>query len=883
MLDLAALMRLALLPVFLTLPGATLLLALPASRDPDAQAVGPVEAVWRAVMASVVLTGTVGLVLAELASFSLARLAALMVGGSLALLGWAAWRDRRPTPREARTQPSALAPQPSALSPQHSVLTTQHVIPLALFLLALALFARPHETVLGGEDAGVYVAIGAHIADGGGLVLREPLVAALSPEEQALFLQPIPETPGTPLRFPGFYATDPARGVSVPQFFPFYPVWLAIFYAAGGVWAALFSVPLWGALGVVSVYFAGRWAFGIWPAALGAALLAVLATQVWFSRFTTSEALTQALIWTGVAAFAAYVASDHPPRLGWLAGLTLGAVLLTRIDTPFFLALPIGLILWLIWRRSVVQRPSSAFHFFLPISLLTVLALAYAATFAAPYVASTALVLPTLRPLLLAVAGGGILVVLTVLAFRLARRAAPGQPAASSRRYSPPSAFRLPRAAPRALLALAIVALGLWAYFVRPLLGQPLSWSTWYTGTVVAYPHLSLVQLGWYLSPAGVLLAIAGAALAAYRAPARRVWPILAVGLFFAVLYLANPLNNPKHIYVMRRYAPVVFPAFTLFAGYAVAWIGRRTAFDKPPTTGQGCLAAALAMLLLALAVLVGVGPPTRVVLAGRQFAGAVGQVASLAGRFEPDAILVFQDKLAGGMGGVLGTPLQFLHHYTALSLQDGADAATLARVIQRWQDQGRPVYVLLGDEATWPEAPGVPLTPLSRVTLDLSALEESFDHAPTRWLPYRPSVAVYRVGGADASRRIDVGAVDQAALARGFYAAEGDGGQDFRWTKGDAVVRLPYGGGAVTLRLRLAAPGDAPVPVDVFLDDSPLGRLNVAPGFHEYSLPLPAAVAPARVSPGRVAHIRLVSPTFVPGQGDTRTLGILVDWVGWQ
>lgn len=853
--DAAGLARLVLLlPFLLLVPGASLLAALPPS-PPPARAGGLVEATWRVVIVSTVISGALALVLAMLGMFRMGLL--LLVVAAFSGLAWLAGRRRGPL----GTRLASVFRPP----------TRSDLVPLFGFVVALAVFARPHETITGGADAGVYMSIAAHLARSGDLVVREPLLADLGPDVASAFTLTFPDGSDLPLRFPGFYAVDVAQGVSLPQFFPLHSVWLAIFYSLGGLWPALASLALWGALGVLGVYLAGRWALGPFPAALGAIGLMLVAPQVWFSRYTTSEALTQSLVWALLAAFAIYVRDGFPPRLGALAGLALGGVLLTRIDTPFLLALPAGLAAWFLVSRRHSRwagRRRGLAAFFTPALVLGALAAFYAAQFAWPYVRNTAGVLPLLRPLL---AAATLAVVAVGAAWLVARRRrldmnAPTVMAALSRG--------------RAVLALAIVGLGLWAYFVRPLFGAGATWSVWYGATVTYAPQLSLVQLGWYLSPVGVALAVAGAALAAWRAPWSRVWLLLAVGLFFSVLYLANPINNPRHIYVMRRYVPVVLPAFTLFAGYALAWLGGWLKEARPggrPLAGAARFWRPVAAVALGAAMLVAILPVTWRVAAGREMGGAVAQLGALAARVEPNAVLVFRDADPVGNGAFFGTPLQFIFGRDAVSLYDVSDPTRYRRAFEAWQSQGRPVYLLLSEGATLPGAESLALTPKERVQLSLSALEATLDTPPSAWTAYRPSASLYRLG-ATGGGRVDVGNVDALAVVDGLYAAEGDGSLDFRWTNGDAVVRVATAPGATRLRLRLAGRPGQVTPLDIAIDGRAVGRLDVRSDLAEYLLPLPADLAL-----GSTAEVRLVSPTFTPGGADQRQLGILVDWLGFE
>ncbi len=600
-------------------------------------------------------------------------------------------------------------------------------------------------------------------------MIHEPTLAALPPDQAAQLLQVIPETPDIPLRFPGVYAVDPAHGVSLPQFFPLFPVWLAIFYALGGVWASLWALPLFGALGVLSVYYAGRWAVGPTAAGVGAVGLTLLAPQVWFSRYTTTETFTQALLWAGVAAFAVYVAADASPRLGVLAGLTLGGVLLTRIDTPFVLALPVGLALWGLLRAPVqgpwltprgllLDRPRAMLArygaFLLPMTLLAAHAGLHALRFAYPYVESTSGVLTMRETLSVAglVVGVGLgslgvvlwrsrrLVLLRPASVAVASGAGVGAKAGSGMGVTSLSAAQLAAVVQpvRALLALGILALGLWAYFIRPLGDETATYTTWYAGTLIIAKHQTLLQLGWYLSPVGVLLAVAGAALAAYTGRASRVWLLLAVGLLFSLLYLAHPLNNTRHIYVMRRYVPAVLPAFALCAGYALAWVAGR----RPPSSVRIAMAG-----LMAVAALVGIVPVTARIMAQSELAGSVEQVARLADRFEPNAVVLLRDPDVVGTAAVLGTPLQYIHGRDTFVVHGEIRPERVAGMLQTWRAAGRPVYVGLSDGATWPTLARFTLTPLGRFEVNTHILEAPFDHVPTEWVPHQRSVELYRVG----------------------------------------------------------------------------------------------------------------------------------------
>lgn len=131
----------------------------------------------------------------------------------------------------------------------------------------------------------------------------------------------------------------------------------------------------------------------------------------------------------------------------------------------------------------------------------------------------------------------------------------------------------------------------------------------------------------------------------------------------------------------------------------------------------------------------------------------------------------------------------------------------------------------------------------------------------------------------------LDVGnGLDFGYLA-GLHAGEEGGGVTYRWTTGEARLRLvPTRAADVRLRLRLAGPrlgpAAAPVSVDVWVDGRLLAHWEVGPFWEVDETP----TFPVRQ--GRPVEIVLRSGTFVPQRveptsSDTRTLGVQLDWAG--
>jgi len=107
-------------------------------------------------------------------------------------------------------------------------------------------------------------------------------------------------------------------------------------------------------------------------------------------------------------------------------------------------------------------------------------------------------------------------------------------------------------------------------------------------------------------------------------------------------------------------------------------------------------------------------------------------------------------------------------------------------------------------------------------------------------------------------------------AFGTGWFPPEGGRLRQWIWTSGDGILALPAGAGRA-LRFELGGPGlAAPVPVRVTDQDGALlGSYTATRDFVVHRLPLPDS--------DRGTELHVISPTFVPGGTDHRTLGVAV------
>ncbi|KPV52676.1 hypothetical protein SE17_14050, partial [Kouleothrix aurantiaca] len=479
----------------LYLPGFLLSLAwIGPAQPPDR-----LERHFERVLGGALLNGWLALTLAELGVFSAALHLVLLAlaCAACALVAWRRGALRRIA--QARNALGGRAARGEAL------------LFGAALLLFMLLVARPFEVVLGARDAGVYASTGFAIARSGGILQHDALVQQIAADESSpdpvlsaaaaqartnlLGSQPASRYLATRLRFAGFLINDGdlASGTVPPQFFHLYPAWVALLASLLGLRGGLLATSLCGILGVWGVGMLGRRLAGRWVGLLGMLFLALNGAQVWFSRYSTSEACAQFLSFAALYGFAAMQpAGDEQSDArqsfaGLLAGVAAGQLALTRIDffpivIPFLayigymallrrwsrpiLALALGMGAMLLQAMAHILTISRAYFFDLIYARLQDQS-ALAATLAWPFLTpglrntfmtierSAALRAPYRLPLEIAI------VIVLVLAFLLLRR--DGRP----QRWLEQRVLRWQRWLV-GCGALAVLLLGVYGYLIRP-------------------------------------------------------------------------------------------------------------------------------------------------------------------------------------------------------------------------------------------------------------------------------------------------------------------------------------------------------------------------------------------------------------------------------
>ncbi len=817
---------------------------------PAARPIDWPEAIFLSIVGSVILVGTIGVVLALVGIFSLMLVAVISLIVVAALIGLA-----RPLKKPKFEKPRW---------PE-----------LALIVLLLGcsiVYFRPHEYVLGSNDAGTYMNIGATVARTGQFVVHDDWLRFLSESSSITLRQQPSQLLTRQLQFVGWYIDDNDPTRLIPQFYPFHPILIAIGISIGGLYAGLLITPIWGVLSVAAVFFLSRRLFGANVGLLAATLLALTPTQIYFARYPTTEPLTLLLVFSGLYAF--QVLWDEPSASamwGFWGGAAFGAAFLTRIDLPVLLVL---LFLAIIWVR-IRKRWSRSWSIFVLVLCLFLVGMVIDVIFINwPYFWNTySSVLAVFSQRLVGpVLAGSIALIAGTAALIFKRK----QIVAAARKINYNTiTHRL-----RWVMIVFVVGLSVYAYFIRPSV-EPIRFATSWPGNV-QFPILdgeNWVRIGWYITPLGILLATLGLVPILRREPLERLGLFLAVGVLTTIQYVYNIFNTSYHIYAMRRYVPIVIPMLMIYAALAIVAVfrlrSRRLALP---------MSAGLTLMLIG-----GLIFQSRFVLPQRDFRGAVAQLTELNAQLKPEAIVMMNEPSESTLADNFGVPLQFVfgHDIATIRSQDDSAVPFIDRLLVYATTQQRPVQLLTINPIAPLIREAFQLQPVGEFPITLSALLITYYDYPSVNQPAYYDFEIYDVIGRKipsintSAITVDIGTMDTTFIRSGFYQKESlPNGVTARWTAGEAFVDLPLSSQtAITIEVTAETfrpVGTAESEATVWLDDQEIGRFVPSDTWQTFSF---AALPHPRSG---VSTLRFVTATFNPSQlhmsADGRDLGFLID-----
>jgi hypothetical protein len=732
----------------------------------------------------------------------------------------------------------------------HAPLRLVALAPLLLVALGLWRFFPASEYIIGGKDPGTYMNEGIQIAQRGSIVIHDEDVKDVPGPVRNLFFPWAQQQEYYGLRFMGFYIQDPLSGTVIGQFPHLFPAAIAIGYGMDGLTGARSAVDVWAILGILAVYFAGaRW-LGRAPALAAAMLLGLHSIQVWFSRYPNSEVMMQAMTFAALLAFAR-AHQDDDAFFAPIAGVLLALQIFLRVDALLTILAIAGVLVasWLVDGR----RPR--------LSFLAVLVpgvaggLWYLTGPMRAYFWRALVFLINLPQQGLIAAGAGSIVLVAVLVWLRRRHAERGR-------------VLVPR-----LVAVTLVGAAVYAYFFRHQAGKLTDYDA------LAFRIFTDLAVGKLT----MILAVVGVVLLSLR----RFWRDPAfVGVFasFSLFLFFKVHVVPTHFWMDRRFVPVILPGVLLCACGAIFVSNLDDKFRRFPVVPV---------------ILVGIIGWQFVVQAAPldshvEYAGIIKYVESLAGRFTDRDLVLIESRNAGPDTHVFAQPLAYIYAKHALVLDSPIpNKPQLEAFIDDARQRFDHVY-FVGGGGTDLLSRHIIATPIA----DLREHVPEYQDSPWTSWPDGPrrkdfdaSIYELTVGTPPATNgfSLDLGFEDDLNVLR-FYAKEATEGRTIRWTTRQSFVTVPGMTGreqSVTFVMSNGGrPATAPpCHVQVYFNDTPIGSMDVGPGFQPYTLTLPPAVVAQAATVDEPARLRIVSTTFnphalSPGAIDTRDLGVMVDRV---
>jgi hypothetical protein len=750
---------------------------------------------------------------------------------------------------------------------------------LFLPLAALAFFVfNPPSQAIHTRDPGGYANIAVKISETGSLRFRDADYERFNSKDRETLFLPLPlHNVAYPQVIPGFHLIDPASGELTPRYFHLFPIWLALAFK---LWRfpGVFGLNIFlGILSVLVLVPLGHRLFGSRLIGfLAASLLAMNLGQIWIVRSPFSEILTQLFLLAGIWTLSVGMTDGHKGFCR-LAGLLFGLALFTRIDSVLALAALLILFCALFLTRER-NRPFffPVFSFFLPLVAMVLYALLHTLVFAYPYVET---VLNTFRQTSLSAWHALGLVGLSAAVVLIVRKRAQW-----SRSISTNEGLK------KRLMFLGVAfltGLCVHAYFIRPRSLSPNLIPLPYPleGNVPYYDEISLVRLGWYLSPLGIILAYLGSLITLGRLMRDKATKLLPFALMlgiFAVFYLYKSRAFPDNYWVIRRYVEIVIPGFLLLASLSLVSLLKASGIYRnriwKTTVVVLCVGALSFVTFWPL-------KGSYALLREREWNGTFPQLENLAGTNQDADILLLE---RGQFQDFFSSPLKFIFHKTVYPLaNDTPNIQAFERLMEEWMRQGKKVNLLAGEERTTLTSPKYEFIPKEPFRFQTRVVESSYEHLPQFMEDLRLTVQLYEVRQrrepADStSIGLNLG-YHFGFKAAGFYNMElSNDYEPFRWCGGQSSIELPGLEGkddaVLALRLRRDVPENlAAVPIQIFLNDQLVGKPKLSPKFEVVTFPISSAL----LKNSARNQIRFSAGTYTPAQlglsNDVRELGFMI------
>lgn len=654
------------------------------------------EIIFLQILGSILISGWIGLVLAEFGYFSLFNLLILLI-----VICWIlVWKYK--------TKIYLSFPNPK--------LDYMSILFITILITSIILFFHPFEWIAGGGDPGIYINTGINIAKTGSIIIYNDTTFIDIPSSMVstFYRYSLISMPFAGLFF------DRTTNEIFPQFYHLYPTWIAIFYSIFGLKYGLFITPLFGILGVVSIYFTGKRFFNNNVGIIASTLLIISLPQIWYSRYPTTEVMAQFLIFGGLYSFIIFKRTLNP-YIGIISAICFGEALLTRIDSVLLLIFIMLLFGYLKLTDKITKH--HFYYFIIPLTLISIHAFIHAISISKWYTFSTmGLKINSFSELIYEIDEYKIMLYILLILI--------GAVLTNSYMIYIQKIVSHNKRYIQCTLSIIIALTFIYFYFIRPIIDQG---DTTIMGKL--YNELNLVRLTWYISPLGTLLGVIGFIYMIFEKP--RVHIFLIVALIFTIFFLYDAkIVSVLHWWV-RRYVPVVLPSFMI----AIAFI-----LDKIKNIRYGKVVMSILLSILIMYFI-----NIDVTLVNHvEFEGFINQTDILAKEFGDNDILIFDGGISGN---ILPVPLKYIYGKNTMNLrhedprlyQDSIDYNIIDDMINIWKYNKKNVYIINPRNDTINNL-SITLIPEQKVIMNFPLMEQTYLSLPNKVQVVSVPINIYKI-----------------------------------------------------------------------------------------------------------------------------------------
>lgn len=662
------------LPIILFVPGYVTFHAFKVDKIENLR-LSYLETIFIQIVTSIVTTGWIAFVLAELGYFSLFRVLIIVLVCSIIIT----------LTFKVKFNLSAF-PKPK--------LNLESLTLILIVIVSIGLFFFPSEYVVRGNmDANAYLCAGVELAETGSLIVHEPFSGYPEPIAENIKL------------YNQYTSTDSESGELHPSFLHLYPTWVALSYSIFGLRNCLYITPFFGLLGILSIFLLSKRLFNNKVALIAASLLCLNFAQICWSRTPFPEMLGQFLFLGGAYAFIVFRRSDHP-FFSILSAVCIGELLLTRLE---FIFIVIPIIFYLGFTK---YKPKSKLYltFLVPFCFLFLHSVIHNCTISRPYVFNIVkkeayevfkivprlfsilfsqnfvrdidwyldfIAQPTTSFLRVYIFIGVIVIfsvfILTIDTVGIIKKALANKRFTSTLRH---------------LCVLLLLAFIAWNYFIRPQYFQPPPGIHLfhYRTHLVGFDAISLIRLNYFLiPPLGIWLIILGLLLLFYKKNNPGAWFFFLPGLFFLVFFIIRaPIPPPLPIW-SRKFIPVIIPFLIVLIAYAVYILATRARLPWRLIT------IPLLVLFLVISSIMIISP----LIGYTEYKGAINNMQDFADNFTKDDFVIFSYDEAGVL---FARPLRFLFNKKAAMLRN-LNPTEFEEMLRELGDGQKEIFFVSHDE----------------------------------------------------------------------------------------------------------------------------------------------------------------------------------------